>query len=149
MHDANHTTARQLVLEAVQDLHAREQIVTRETLAQVTGLSLTKIDDRLKTLVEDGEVARVQRGVFVPVVQHPPARAISRTLLPDGRCKVELGDEMLTLTPREGRMLAELMAGAAAAFTAIETGHHLALLASDFNTRLRKVERLAAEKAES
>ena len=37
----------EVVLSAVQDLFAREQIVTRETLAELTGLKLTTIDDRL------------------------------------------------------------------------------------------------------
>jgi hypothetical protein len=36
------------VLQAVQDLHAQEQIVTRETLAEFTGLKLAIVDDRLK-----------------------------------------------------------------------------------------------------
>ncbi len=40
-----------LVLEAVQDLHAQEQIVTRATLAELTGLKRTTIDDRLDGLV--------------------------------------------------------------------------------------------------
>ncbi|MEJ1162481.1 hypothetical protein V9K97_02210 [Variovorax sp. CCNWLW186] len=42
------------VLEAVQDLQAQEQIVTRETLAELIGLKLSVIDDRLGTLTDDG-----------------------------------------------------------------------------------------------
>lgn len=98
-----------LVLEAVQDLHAKEQIVTRAALAELTGLKLTTIDDRLDVLVGEGDIIRVERGVFVPAVKHPPARPMSKTLIPDGSVKIEIGDDILTLTPREDRMLANLM----------------------------------------
>ncbi|MNR35154.1 hypothetical protein D3C85_1529800 [compost metagenome] len=129
-------------MEAIQDLHAQEQIVTRETLAQVTGLKLTVIDDRLGVLVDDEKILRVQRGVFVPAPQHPPARPMSKTLMPDGMVKIEIGDDVFMLTPREDRMLANLQAGAAAQFSSIEVGHSTALLAADIAGRLRKVERL-------
>lgn len=130
------------ILEAIQDLHSREQIVTRETLAELTGLKLTVVDDRLGVLVDDGAILRVQRGVFVPAPQHPQARPMSKTVMPDGMVKIEIGDDVLTLTPREDRMLANLQAGAAVQFSAIELGHNTALLAADLSGRLRKVERL-------
>lgn len=98
-----------IVLEAVQDLHAQEQIVTRAALAELTGLKLTTIDDRLDVLVGEGDIIRVERGVFVPAVKHPPARPMSKTVIPDGSVKIEIGDDILTLTPREDRMLANLM----------------------------------------
>lgn len=53
-----------IVLEAVQDLHGKEQIVTRETLAELTGLTLSVIDDRIGTLVDRGDILRVHRGVY-------------------------------------------------------------------------------------
>jgi hypothetical protein len=131
----------QRIADAVADLCAKEQYATRETVAKLTGLALTVVDDRLRTLVNDGVLARVQRGVFVPAVQHPPTRAMSRTLLPDGTTKLEVGDDVLTLTPREARMLGDLMSGAAAQLMAIETGHQVALLTSTISKRVRKIER--------
>lgn len=113
---------KQVVLEAVRYLHGLEQIVTRETLADETGLSLTTLDDRLAVLVDDGLVIRVQRGVFVPAEQYPATRAISRTILPNGFVKIEIGDELLTLTPRESRMLGELTAGSGQQAATIELG---------------------------
>jgi hypothetical protein len=131
----------EIVLQAVQDLHAKEQIVTRETLAEVTNFKLTVIDDRIGTLVDDGLVHRVQRGVFVPAEQHPPARPISKTILPNGMVKIEIGDEVLTLTPRESRMLAELSVGSAQQFASIEMGHGVAALAGDLSHRISVMER--------
>ena len=115
----------ELVFEAIRDLHDREQIVTRETLADVTELQLTTIDDRLGYLVDIGKIHRVQRGVFVPVEEHGPTRPISRTLLPDGTTVLEIGDETMHLSPREARMLGEVMAGSAQQFAAIQIGQEM------------------------
>ena len=137
----------EIVLEAIQDLHAREQIVTREILAEMTGLKLTTIDDRLGYLLDNGRIRRVQRGVFVPMEQHKPARPISRTLCPDGTTVLEIGEAVMILTPRESRMLGEVMTGAAQQFVAIEIGHEGARLnavlsaqVSDVRRELRKLQ---------
>ena len=133
-----------IVLEAVQDLHAKEQIVTRETLAELTGLTLSIIDDRVGTLVDRGDILRVQRGVYVPAIQHPPARAMSKTLLADGWVKIEIGDMVFLLTPREDRMLAALQAGAAAQAIAIETGRNIAMLAAEQAEEIKRLRRRVA-----
>ena len=143
MADARKSTTA-LVLEAVQDLHAQEQIVTRETLAELTGLKLSVIDDRLGTLADDGAILRVQRGVYVPAPRHPPARPMSKTVMPDGMVKIEIGDEVLSLTPREDRMLASLQAGAAAQFAAIEAGHQTARLNAELAEQVRRLSREVA-----
>lgn len=136
------TTSTQRVLEAIQDLHNQEQIVTRETLAELTGLKLTVIDDRLGVLADDGAILRVQRGVYVPAPHHPPARPMSKTVIPDGTVKIEIGDEVLTLTPREDRMLANLQAGAAAQAAAIETGRNAALMAAELGAEIKRLRRI-------
>lgn len=131
----------EIVLESIQDLHAREQIVTREILAELTGLKLTTIDDRLGHLVDTGKIRRVQRGVFVPLEQHRPARPISRTLCPDGTTVLEIGDAVMILTPRESRMLGEVMTGAAQQFVAIEIGHEGARLNAVLSAQVSDVRR--------
>ena len=131
----------EIVLSAVQDLFAREQIVTRETLAELTGLKLTTIYDRLGYLLDNGRIRRVQRGVFVPLEQHKPARPISRTLCPDGTTVLEIGDAVMILTPRESRMLGEVMTGAAQQFVAIEIGHEGARLNAVLSAQVSDVRR--------
>ncbi len=133
-----------MVLEAMQDLHAREQIVTRETLAEITGLKLTTIDDRLGYLLDNGRIRRVQRGVFVPLEQHKPARPISRTLCPDGTTVLEIGDTVMILSPRESRMIGELMAGSSQQYTAIEIGHETARLNAVLAAQISEVRREVA-----
>lgn len=132
----------EIVLEAVQDLYAKEQIVTRETVAGVTGMKQAVIDDRLSYLADNGKIRRVQRGVYVPADQHKPARPITRTLLPDGTTVLEVGDETaLILTPREARMVGELMVGSAQQFASIELGHAADSMAGDLVARIRALER--------
>lgn len=126
---ANKLTDRQqaptleMVYEAVCDLVASEQFATRLTVAEMTGLPLSIVDDRLKTLVNEDRIKRIIKGFYAPHVVHPPARAISRTDLPDGMVKLEIGDDVLTLTPREARRLAEMMAGAGASAALIAAMH--------------------------
>ncbi|PNG56015.1 MULTISPECIES: hypothetical protein [unclassified Variovorax] len=137
-----------MVLDAVDELHALEQVVTRETLVEHTGLKLAIVDDRIGALIEDGQVHRVRNGVFVPAEKHPPARAISKTVMPDGLVKLEIGDDVLTLTPREDRALAALQAGVAVQFAAINLGHQAAVLNSGINERVLRLERIAARQQE-
>lgn len=134
-------TNKQIVLEAVEDLYRLEQIVTRETLADYTGLKLSVIDDRLKALVADERIARVQRGVFVPVAQHPPARAISHTELPDGTVVLDIGDEVLHLTPREARTLGAMLGGRALQAAQVDLGNAAAFANSELTARIRQLER--------
>lgn len=136
-------SSTQTILDAVHHLHAQEQIVTRKTLTEVTGLKPSIVDDRLNALVDDMLVLRVERGVYVPAPQLPPARPVTKTLIPGGWVKIEIGDDhILTLTPAENRALGELMAGAGQQYAAIEVGHQNAITNSVLNVRMNRLERL-------
>ena len=129
-----------IVLEAIEDLHSQEQIVTRTTLSDLTGLQLSIIDDRLSYLVDTGQINRVQRGVFVPAVKHRTARLMSKTVLTDGTVKIEIGSStILTLTPREARNLGNLMVAEAMQYANIEMGHNMAILQSEVFGQVRKL----------
>ena len=134
------------ILEAIEDLHNQEQIVTRETLAQLTDLKLSIVDDRLSYLVDSGQIIRVQRGVFIPSPKHRVARLMSKMVLPDGTVKIEIGDdEVLTLTPREARNLGNLMVAEAMQYANIEMGHHMAILQSEVTGQVRKLNRQVSD----
>ncbi|MHA3061741.1 hypothetical protein ACX1N5_13950 [Acinetobacter sp. ANC 4636] len=133
-------SSTEIIFEAIQDLHNQEQIVTREVLAETTGLKMSIVDDRLSHLVGLGHIIRVQRGIFVPAPKHRPARLISKTMLPDGTVKLDIGDdEVLTLTPREARQLGNLMLAEAMQYANIEMGHHMAILQSEVSGQVRKL----------
>ena len=138
------------ILEAIEDLHNQEQIVTRETLSQLTDLKLSIVDDRLSYLVDSGQIIRVQRGVFIPAPKHRVARLMSKMVLPDGTIKIEIGDDqILTLTPREARNLGNLMVAEAMQYANIEMGHHMAILQSEISGQVRKLTRQVGDLMDS
>lgn len=134
-------SSTQVVLEAVQDLHNQERRVTRKTLCALTGLKLSVVDDRIKALINDGMVVRIDAGVFVPADLHPPSRPISKTVLRGGMVKIEIGDDVLTLTPREDRVLAALQAGSVLQLSAIDANDQRDRAAAEMIERIKTLER--------
>lgn len=133
-------TNKQRVLDAVIDLHNQEQVVTRETLSDTLDLKQTIIDDNLSSLVNDDLIHRVQRGVYVPTIKHQPARDIWKRILPCGLVKIEIGGDMvLTLTPKEARMLGSMMMCEAMQYSSIEAGHHAALATAKMDLELKNM----------
>ena len=129
----------QIIFDAVHDLHNQEQIVTRTTLATILDMKIGIIDDRLSHLVDTGKIIRVERGVYVPVIQHPPSRLMSKTVLPDGTVKIDIGDDVLTLTPKEARSLGSLMAAEAMQFCSVEMGHQMTVLHQEVIGQVRSI----------
>ncbi|PKH81244.1 hypothetical protein CXF60_06140 [Psychrobacter sp. 4Bb] len=139
-------TNKQRVLDAVIDLHNQEQIVTRETLSDVLDLKQTIIDDNLSSLVNDDLIHRVQRGVYVPTVEHKPARIISKIVLPCGTVKIDIGDDMVvTLTPKEARLIGSLFMADAMQYSNIEIGHHAALTTAKMDLELKQMRKQLRE----
>lgn len=139
-------TNKQRVLDAVTDLHNQEQIVTRETLSDILDLKQTIIDDNLSSLVNDDLIHRVQRGVYVPTVEHKPARIISKIVLPCGTVKIDIGDDMVvTLTPKEARLIGSLFMADAMQYSNIEIGHHAALTTAKMDLELKQMRKQLCE----
>lgn len=149
---AKHTDAEQsedkktsttLVLEACLDLHNQEQVITRLTLqAVLPTLTLGKIDDRLGYLVDNNYLMRVERGVYVPIHRHRPARIINKMVLSDGTVKIEIGDDIvLTLTPKEARDLGSLMVSDAMQYSNIELGRTMNYVTQNLGTQINKLTR--------
>lgn len=135
-------TNKQMVLDAVVDLSNQEQSVTRETLSVVIDLPLAIIDEKLTSLVNDGLVHRIQRGVYLPTIKHNQARIISKIVLPCGTVKVDIGDDVWTLTPKEARILGSLMAADAMQYSNIEIGHHAALTTAKMDLEMKEMRKV-------
>ena len=104
-------TSTQLVLDAARDLHAMGEEITREGLVAATGLKQHIVDERLRVLVGDERMKRVGRGAFALGEQYHEARAMSKTLLPSGQVKYEVGDQLVELTSYEDGVLMLLACG--------------------------------------
>ena len=127
----------QKVLEAIQDLHNLEQIVTRENLSSSLAMPMSVIDASLAYLVDCGHIVRIQRGVFRPSVAHSPARMISQSELSDGCVLIEIGDDIsLTLTPKEARIIGTMLQGRAIQYAQIESGQAIIDLANTIKLQI-------------
>ncbi|GAB3362675.1 MULTISPECIES: hypothetical protein [Giesbergeria] len=114
--------------------HQRQRPISPLELQAETGFTAETTNEILKAFRERGEVFTVGRGMYAPVVQHAPPRAVSLTMLHDGSAKLEVGDELLSLGPLEYRTLVRVVGGIAS-----ET----AMLAAESNNSA-KVSALAA-----
>ena len=127
----------QKVLEAIQDLHNLEQIVTRENLSSSLAMPMSVIDASLAYLVDCGHIIRIQRGVFRPSIAHSPARMISQSELSDGCVLIEIGDDIsLTLTPKEARVIGTMLQGRANHYAQIESGQAMIDLANTIKLQI-------------
>lgn len=135
------------VLEAVRELRAKNQIATRDTVAELTGLKLSIVDDRLSALVGDVKLKRLLRGIYELVEEYPPTRNISKTILDSGYIMIEIAgrdgnpDVVLHLTPSEDRALSMLSVGAAGQAILINSTNEHLYLATQLAARVERLER--------
>lgn len=141
MSEPRRISTTELVFDAIVELHALEQIITREGLAGHLNLKLSIIDDKLKSLANDGLIARIQRGVYAPVEKYPPTRPISHTELPDGTVVLDVGDDVLKLTPREARTLAVMLGARAIQASQINLSDQVGMMVAEISQRIRILER--------
>lgn len=137
-------TSTQRVYDAVCELRGLDQIATRETVAELTGLKLAIVDDRLRALVDDDKLKRLLRGVYELVEFFPPPRSISCTTLDSGLVKFEIGDILIELTPREARVAARGLAGFADDARVIESTKQHLFLATELAARVEVLKRQVA-----
>ena len=133
---AKSITSTQRVLDAVRDLRELDQIATRETVAELTGLKMGIVDDRLRALVDDGKLKRLLRGIYELVETWPEPRELSCTMLSTGWVKLELGDDLLKLTPTEARRAARALGGFAEDARVIESARTHLFLATELAAKV-------------
>ena len=129
-------TSTQRVFDAVRDLRELDQIATRDTVAELTGLKLAIVDDRLRALVDDGKLKRLLRGIYELVETYPEPRELSCTTLSNGWVKLELGDALLSLTPTEARRAARALGGFAEDARVIESTRAHLFLATELAAKV-------------
>ena len=106
---------RDTVLAAINTICDHREAASRPMLVSMTGLRMQVVDEQVKVLKERGLIRMANAGFYIPVDQSPD-RAVSTTSLPQGRLKVEVGDDLLNLNPREAFNLAKQLAGLLLAF---------------------------------
>lgn len=136
---------KQIVLEAVIDLHNKEIPASRTTVSQITGIKQSTVDECLKALANDEHIYRLCNGVYAPIAQHPASRIISKIVLPDGTVKIDIGDDVLTLTPKEARNLGSLFLSEATEYGNLVLSNRFAEQNQILHNRIKNLERLLAK----
>lgn len=138
-------TNRDRVLEAVRALHELEQPVTRDSIADHTGLRRSIVEESIKSLREAELIYCPERGVYRPMTQYAQARPVSYTRLPNGITKLEVGDELLELVPAEAREVAKALHGTHLEQVMVEQGHAAAVLAGKLALDVQRLRQKVAE----
>ena len=99
------------VWDAAVELRNTERRINRRALADITDLTPGIVDDHVERFIERGQMRRAGKGDLEIIECFPLSRAITKTTLPNGLVKLEIGNEVLDLTPTEARLLARDMAG--------------------------------------
>ncbi|MDD2690218.1 MAG: hypothetical protein PHX69_00355 [Simplicispira sp.] len=136
---ADPKTNRDRAYEAICELHEAGQPVTRDTIAVLTGLKRGVVDEQISVLKERELIYAPVRGSYRPIKQLPPARPISKTVLPDGWVLWEIGDQLLRLTPHEDRVLGSMAAMSGMQLSQIELGQHTGVLVNTVREELRRL----------
>ena len=103
------------------------------------------MDECLKRLADDELIYRLCSGVYAPTIQHPPQRTIYKAILPDGTVKLEVGDDhILTLTPKEARILGGLFLAEATEYGSLALASRFAEMNNALHNRIKALEKTQA-----
>ena len=137
----------QMVWDAILELHNGEKRINRQSIAALTGLRPTIVDDHVERLRDAGKLARAGKGDLDLLETFPLPRPISKTELANGLVKIEVGDVCLDLSPKEMRMLYRACAGHARDMHEIDEAnkavilcHELAREIADLRRQLREAQ---------
>lgn len=97
-------SSRDLVYDAIAEMSDSEMPARTPDIVSVTGLSSAVVSDSIKELKRRGRIFS-DNGQFLVSEMHQETQAVTQTILPSGALKVEKGDVVLDLTPREARNL--------------------------------------------
>lgn len=106
---------KEIVFQVIADLCEHNQGASRARIVELTHLKMTTVDEQVKRLKEDGRIRALFNGLFEPI-DTTEDRPVSTTSMARGRMKLEVGDVVLDLTPRESLAIAKQFAGHLVAF---------------------------------
>lgn len=95
-------SSRVMVFDAILELADGEMPAKAMDIANATGLAMPVVYDSIKELKRRGRIYS-DNGAFFPCGEHQETQAVTTTILANGAVKVEKGDQVLDLNPREAR----------------------------------------------
>lgn len=139
--EINGKNSTQIVYDAICSLINDGRMATRENIRQVTNMTLSMVDDRVKYLRDEGFIVAVNRGCYELTGKFNPPRVISKTILPDGSVVLDIGDDAIDLSPMESKILGSLFAGDSILHSLVGLGNQFNYMVSGINQRVSHVEK--------
>ena len=100
-----------LIWDTILELRNSERRINRRALADITGLKPGIVDDHVERWIEKDQLRRAGNGELEVIEQFPASRPVSVTGLRSGLVKLEVGSDLLELTPTEARDIARWFHG--------------------------------------
>lgn len=105
--------SRAIVLACIKQLTDEHGSATYQQIIDAAGISPHIVKERCDQLVNvTHEAERISRGVYRAIKAFAQPRPISKTVLSDGEVVLEIGDDVIHLTPQEDKMLRGLFGSA-------------------------------------
>lgn len=139
-------SSRDQVYDAILELSDSETPAKAPDIARVTGLAMPIVYDSIKALKQRGRIFS-DNGAFFAVDEVQETQSVSHTILPDGRVKLEKGDQVMDLNPREARALAKTLAGNVEQASVILMQHRQNDQQAQIRRMHRKIEKMNQELA--
>lgn len=108
----NALSSSEVVYQCIEDLSAAGFYVAhRSRVALLTGLPQTVVDESFATLIENQRLRKTTPGYVELVDRFCDDDAISKTVLRGGLTVIEVGDQMMKLSPRAARVVGQMLIG--------------------------------------
>ena len=130
-------SSRDRVYDAILELSDSETPAKAADIANVTGLAMPIVYDSIKALKQRGRIYS-DNGYFFACDEVQETQAVSHTILPSGAVKLEKGDQVMDLNPREARALAKTLAGSVEQAAVILMQHRQ----NDMQAQIRRLHRM-------
>lgn len=95
-------SSRVQVFDAILELADGDMPAKAQDIANATGLGMAVVYDSIKELKRRGRIYS-DNGAFFVCGEHQETQAVTTTILSNGGVKIEKGDQVLDLNPREAR----------------------------------------------
>ena len=130
-----------LIWQTILELRNTERRINRRALADLTGLKPGIVDDHVERWIEKDQLRRAGAGELEVVEHFPATRPISKTTLPNGIVKLEIGSDLVELTPAEARALARDLAGHAQELAQVDAANRAMIVAHELARELKDARR--------
>ena len=139
-------SSRDRVYDAILELSDSETPAKAADIAHITGLAMPIVYDSIKALKQRGRIYS-DNGHFFACDEVQETQAVSHTILPSGAVKLEKGDQVMDLNPREARALAKTLAGSVEQAAVILMQHRQNDQQAQIRRLHRKIEKMNQELA--